>query len=882
MLKKDRSKQNNRRSLRVQAKKRLANLEGGVDKLSSGDIHRLVHELSVHQIELEMQNEELRQMKRELESRLVYINLFDFAPAGYFTMRQDGTILQVNVTGERLLNKIQPHIVGARFGMFVSETDRPIFNAFLNQVFSSQVIQSCEITLQQENKETLWVFLEGIAAEDRQECRVTASNINMLKQAQEEIIRLNLDLDKCVNERTAELENANNLLREKFAELELTQETLHSLFTEYQIVSENAYDWEYWLDEDEHFIYTSPSCKRITGYERQDFMRDSSLLQRIIYPDDLPKWQEHRKEELSRKFGIQIEFRIQAGDGSVRWMGHICQPVYDDQGVFIGTRGSNRDISERKQVEEKLWVSETYYRSLFENMLNGYAYCRILYENGIPRDFIYLDVNHKFEELTGLHNIKGKRVSEVIPGLHESNPGIFDIYSRVALTGKAEVFELYIEALKDWYSISVYSPEKEYFIAVFDIITERKMAEKNILTQAERAEALVHTAAHLNAQLDLPMLLQTICQEAASVLHAPAAWINLDEPELEALFFMGDYGMPPEFKECYPSLQWALYDEYVTRLGPIAVIADVQKATDIPNRALFTMLDIRTIASASMLQNGQLIGILNIVSYHEEKHFNEDELSILKGLTDQAALAIINSRLFKQVSAARQQLSDLTQALIELQETERRKMALELHDELGQLLSSAKLSLAMISTLAKAEADEQLERVQTMLGEMIDRVRRMALELRPSMLDDNGLLPALLWLFKTYRIQSGEKVAFKHTGMNRRFSPQLEITSYRIIQEALTNVMRHAGNKQVYVNTWADDKSLNLEIRDFGVGFDPVKTLNKGITTGLSGMRERVRMQGGEMAIESALGKGTSLTIRLPLESFIDTSRFRRIGDKRI
>jgi PAS domain S-box-containing protein len=132
-------------------------------------------------------------------------------------------------------------------------------------------------------------------------------------------------------------------------------------------------------------------------------------------------------------------------------------------------------------AEETLRQSEEHYRSLFENMLNGFAYCRMLYRDGVPQDFIYLDVNPGFEKLTGLKEVTGKKVSEVIPGIQESDPGLFTIYGRVALTGMPEQFETYINALGMWFSVTAYSPQKEYFVAVFDGISERKRAELEIV-----------------------------------------------------------------------------------------------------------------------------------------------------------------------------------------------------------------------------------------------------------------------------------------------------------------------------------------------------------------------------------------------------------------
>ncbi len=142
--------------------------------------------------------------------------------------------------------------------------------------------------------------------------------------------------------------------------------------------------------------------------------------------------------------------------------------------------------AQRQRAERALTESRERYRSLFENMLDGYAYCRMFYEAGIPQDFIYLDVNPAFEKLTGLKNVVGKKVSEVIPGLREANPELFEIYGRVALTAEPERFETYVDSLGIWFSISVYSPEKEHFVVVFDNVTERTKLQRELALRERR------------------------------------------------------------------------------------------------------------------------------------------------------------------------------------------------------------------------------------------------------------------------------------------------------------------------------------------------------------------------------------------------------------
>ena len=130
------------------------------------------------------------------------------------------------------------------------------------------------------------------------------------------------------------------------------------------------------------------------------------------------------------------------------------------------------------QTQPELEKNETYLRSLFEHMLTGFAHCEMIFDAaGTPIDFRYLEVNPMFEKLTGLKDVTGKLVSEVIPGVRTSDPKLFEIYGRVATTGQSERFEIFLEALKIWFSISVYSVEKGFFTAVFDNITDRKDQE---------------------------------------------------------------------------------------------------------------------------------------------------------------------------------------------------------------------------------------------------------------------------------------------------------------------------------------------------------------------------------------------------------------------
>jgi signal transduction histidine kinase len=172
----------------------------------------------------------------------------------------------------------------------------------------------------------------------------------------------------------------------------------------------------------------------------------------------------------------------------------------------------------------------------------------------------------------------------------------------------------------------------------------------------------------------------------------------------------------------------------------------------------------------------------------------------------------------------------------------------------------------MCEQLPPESSAVRLREARRRADELVGRVRELSLNLRPAMLDDLGLLPALLWHFDRYTAQTGIAVAFKHSGLEgRRFDSELETAAYRITQEALTNVARHARVREATVRLWAQQDSLCVQIEDHGTGFDPKAVLRAGHSSGLSGMRERASLLGGRLVIDSLAGVGTHLTVEFPL-----------------
>jgi PAS domain S-box-containing protein len=217
-----------------------------------------------------------------------------------------------------------------------------------------------------------------------------------------------------------------------------------------------------------------------------------------------------------------------------------------------------------------------------------------------------------------------------------------------------------------------------------------------------------------------------------------------------------------------------------------------------------------------------------------------------------------------ELKLAEEELRALSQRLVRIQEEEHRTIARELHDQIGQSLTVLKLLLDKAGRLPPENVVSNLGEAQALVNELMGQVRDLSFDLRPGMLDDLGLLPTLLWHFDRLTATTQVQVNFRHSGLQRPFSQEVRTAAYRIVQEALTNVVRHAKVNEVAVAAWVDQDTLWIRIEDRGTGFDQ-SALPAGASGGLYGMRERARSLSGELIIESRQGSGTIITARLPL-----------------
>ena len=256
-----------------------------------------------------------------------------------------------------------------------------------------------------------------------------------------------------------------------------------------------------------------------------------------------------------------------------------------------------------------------------------------------------------------------------------------------------------------------------------------------------------------------------------------------------------------------------------------------------------------------LVLRGEAIGVITAQDKQgSDPRFTDDDLRVSEGFAQRASAA---------VDLSRRVARDALQRVVSAQEQERRRLARELHDETGQALTSILLGLRTIEEAKdKVELDAALTEVRDLVRATLQDVRQLAVELRPKALDDFGLVAALERLTSSFGEQTGISMEFQSSLPAGRLSPEVETALYRIVQEALTNIVKHSRAGRVSIVVGRKDGAVSVVVEDDGVGFEPTRTREEGL--GLIGMRERVALLGGRLTIESRPGAGTTFVAEVP------------------
>jgi signal transduction histidine kinase len=401
---------------------------------------------------------------------------------------------------------------------------------------------------------------------------------------------------------------------------------------------------------------------------------------------------------------------------------------------------------------------------------------------------------------------------------------------------------------------------------------ERTNAELLALSQAERsqrlfAEGLAQAALALNSSLEMEEVLDAILEQTQRVIPYHAAALMLCEGER---VYMARHRGMEQFPELLGVLSPGLSVQDLPLLETVCynqqgvLIADVQLEPRWPSVPELEW--VRSFAAVPLTREEQVVGLIALFG-DQVDFFSQESIDRLHVFATHADLVLRNVRLFEEMREGRRRLQALSRRLVEVQESERRYVARELHDEVGQALTSLRVKLGLLERQGEAPAAIRLGLIQlsAVIEQVMENLHRLAIDLRPASLDHLGLEAALRQHCTVAGTTHNLSVQLEALHWKGRLSPETEVALYRIVQEALNNVVQHAHASHADVILDRRDGHVLAIVEDNGCGFDP-KDVGKNDRLGLLGIRERAEALGGTLLIESAPGSGTTIRVEVPCD----------------
>jgi PAS domain S-box-containing protein len=504
-------------------------------------------------------------------------------------------------------------------------------------------------------------------------------------------------------------------------------------------------------------------------------------------------------------------------------------------------------------------------------------------------------------------DVKGREVHELLhPDCAGSSCYLNSFWEGVweeALRGQPAQCEAYDEVLKRHVLVQV-QPWKDWgkgtaigsTVVVVRDITERIQAEERVQHLLDQQIAVNRLALALGESRDLDEIYYTIYVHVKALMDTDVFIISFYDDETQP--FQAGYVVSEGTVRDAASLPLIALQEVghgiqVIHTGEPFYVPDLCKAME-RSRTECTILEdgavvegppppecqdiSRSALYVPMKIEGETIGVMQVQSNQLDAYSQED-IDLLSALANVAVIAIENTRLFEQVRAGRERLRWLTQQVVSAQEEERHRLSRELHDEAGQSLTALKISLDLIGEDLPVELGSLHQRISEAVAlteTTMEQIRLLAYGLRPPALDAVGLNYTLAGLCRDFAMRT--QLSIDYAGAELPVLPEAaNICVYRFLQEALTNVAKHAHANQVWVALRCDTETVSLSVEDDGQGFEVQARTSAGI--GLLGMQERIELLGGRLEIESRPGQGTCLIAHIPLQK-VYLER-RKAGDSR-
>lgn len=560
-----------------------------------------------------------------------------------------------------------------------------------------------------------------------------------------------------------------------------------------------------------------------------------------------------------------LEVQWKRKEGAPIWIQLSAHAVKDPQGVTQYFEGFVRDITEQKRAEKARQSSARRYRDLVE-LTHDLVWAvdaqgRITYMSPASRRFYGREpdemVGHFYNEFVPPDQARlSAALLEKILATGEVTLGF---ENRVLRKDGSEVILLTnAVVLHDEAGNAVGTA------GTAQDITERRRAEETLQRQAAQLATLHEIELEISAESELSRVLDVVTRRAGEMLNATHCNTYICDREGGGLTLVASID----------KYEFELQLKAGEGLAGVAVLTGSAQLIDDYNAwpgraAVFEGTEFGPALGAPLKWQQTVIGAISIARERAADPFTMEELHFLEQIAAEAAIAIHQATLFEEVQDGHSRLRVLSHKLIDAQETERKHISRELHDQVGQALTALQINLQGLQySLDKGVGADQLSESLTIVEDTLGQVHDLSLELRPSLLDDLGLVAALRWYLDRVADRAGLLAWFEAGSLRTRLPSDIETACFRIAQEALTNVVRHASAKTVWVELTHSDSRLELSILDDGAGFDVRGASRLGGTSaslGLEGMRERTAAAGGKLKIRSSLGQGTEVRARFSL-----------------
>lgn len=561
----------------------------------------------------------------------------------------------------------------------------------------------------------------------------------------------------------------------------------------------------------------------------------STFLPEVILADNsLPQFSATEALQLLRQQSQHIPFILITGTVSEEFAAGVIKQGADDyilkdrlvrlpSAIDAAVR-QRRAAKEKQKAVETIIEGEEKYRTLVERVSDGFI--------ALDKEWCYTYVNKKIGEMTGMSPelLLGKNIWEAFPAAVGS--GTYKAFYKAMDTQQYINNIDYYEPLDLWQENSIYPSADGLSVFIRDI-TKQKKAEEEL--KRAHSRLLFH------------------------VENAPLGFIEWDSQlnvkswskRAEEIFGWSEQ----EFKEKQKQGYSTIYTE------------DMPMLMEIAQQLLEGKLERYSIQNRNYTKNGKMIWCewFNSVLKNEDGKVGTI-LSLVQDITDRKKAEDLIKKSYDDIR-------ELASHLQDVREEERTSMAREIHDELGQQLTGFKMDIAWLNRKLQTDEEAIKEKIQAtlqLIDASIKTVRRISTDLRPSILDDLGFITAMEWQSDEFQKRSGIKVDFKNKVDEIAMVPKVTIALFRIYQELLTNVARHANGSLVTSLLYKEDGHLCLKVSDNGAGFD-VNNIGARKTLGLLGIKERTLLMEGTYAIKSAPGEGTIVIITVPLNNVIQT-----------